>query len=89
MIRSNSWITVVVDTVCRLLDMPSPTDPILPVWTPALGSPGPLDSLDSLDSLGSLSSGFRADIRLPADTRIDAAENGEGINVFVSIGGRE
>ena len=77
MLRSNSWITVVVDTVCRVLDMPSPTDPVLPVWTPS-----------SPSSLSSGLSCFRADIRLPADARIDAAENGEGISVFVPIGVR-
>jgi hypothetical protein len=66
MIRSNSWMAAVVNTVFRLLDMQAPAEPTLPISPPLRD--------------------FRADNQLPADTWINAAENGEGISVFVPIG---
>ena len=34
MIRSKSWLTALVDTVCRILDLPLPSEPVLPIWAP-------------------------------------------------------
>jgi hypothetical protein len=73
--RSNSWLTVFVDTVCRMLDLPSPSEPVLPVWTPRAEAPQSPD-------------GFRADNQLPADRWMNDAEDGVGGSVFVPIGMR-
>jgi hypothetical protein len=34
MIRSKSWFIALVDTVCRILDLPLPSEPVLPIWAP-------------------------------------------------------
>jgi len=34
MIRSNSWLALIYAVVCRVLDLPEPDPPVLPVHAP-------------------------------------------------------